>query len=183
MQQLLARSRPQLEVPADLQFGSIPDDSQTKPSSPAIEVPFPAPPPPPPTPAPTKTIAPEDKEAIRANLDSFRELANISARSAVAKHQSTKLQTVVQVKFIVLAIAMCVTVVLWIAGWFSAGSYLPYTTAAAIATMVMLADVVRTVLTISRLKSMEAAGEFEAESGTGQQVQAPTSAPEGSAGA
>jgi uncharacterized membrane protein YcjF (UPF0283 family) len=85
------------------------------------------------------------------------------ARSAVAKHQSAKLQTVVQIKFIVLSIAVGVTLVLWVAGWFSTTSYLPYTTAAAIAALVMLADVVRTVLAISRLKSMEAAGEFEAE--------------------
>jgi chromosome segregation ATPase len=178
MQQLLARSKAKLEVPDDLLAEAAISDSRSRLSVPmATEL---SPPPPPP---PSKTIAPEDKEAIRANLDSFRELANISARSAVAKHQSTKLQTVVQIKFIVLGIALSLTVLLWIAGWFSAGSYLPYTTAAAIASIVMLADVVRTTLAISRLKSMEAAGEYEAETGVGQRSGVNLTPPTDSAGA
>jgi len=178
MQQLLARSKPKLEVPDDLLQEAAASDSRTRLSAPAAHDSVSVAPPP----TPPKTIAPEDKEAIRANLDSFRELANISARSAVAKHQSTKLQTVVQIKFIVLGIAMGLTVLLWVAGWFTSGSYLPYTTAAAIASIVMLADVVRTTLAISRLKSMEAAGEYEAETTVAQRSGANLTPPSDLAG-
>lgn len=159
MERLLARSRPKLDVPDDLLTGVALHDSKTsfQLPIPPVETPPPAPP------VATKTIAPADKEAIRANLHSFRELANISARSAVAKHQSAKLQTIVQTKFIVLAICTSVTFIMWVADWFSAGSHLAYTAVAAAATLAILAEVVRTVIAISRLKSLEAAGEYEAE--------------------
>lgn len=176
MEKLLARSKPKLEVPADLYADEPTADSRSK--LVISEVPDRASPPPPP-----KPIAPEDKEAIRANLDSFRELANISARSAVAKHQSSKLQTDMQVKFIVLGIAMGLTFLLWLAGWFSPGSYFMYTAAAAITAMVMLADVVRNVLTITRLRSMEAAGEYEVEVAATRPPIGPAESPSESAGA
>ncbi|MFO1093085.1 MAG: hypothetical protein U0992_07200 [Planctomycetaceae bacterium] len=165
MERLLARSRPHLEVPKDLLADGPSLDNRPRGKEQAEEAAVE-----PVTPHVTKVFGPEEREALRANLDSFRELANISARSAVAKHQSAKLQSVVQVKMIVLVISAGVTLALWIAGWFSPVSYLFYTTAAALATIVMLADVVRTTLAISQLKSLEAAGEAENVAGEAENV-------------
>lgn len=75
-------------------------------SAPMYAEPKPVAPPPPPAPVVTapvdpvdetarkaRKMKPEDKESLRADLDSFRELANQSARSAVAKSQVSRKQT------------------------------------------------------------------------------------------
>lgn len=110
-----------------------------------------------------KTLTAPDKELLRANLDSFRELANISARSAVAKHESKKLHSVMQFKLIMLAMAVGLTLALWAANLTSGGSYVPYAIAAGVAAVVMGAEAGRTLLAFYRWKSVEAVGSWEDE--------------------
>ena len=105
----------------------------------------------------SKTLSQPDKEQLRADLDSFRELANISARSAVAKHESKKLHTVVQFKLVMLAIAFGLSLALWAANLMSRGGYVPYAIAASVAAAVMTGEVVRTLLAFYRWKSVESA--------------------------
>lgn len=177
MEQLLARSKSKIRVPDDLMDGGSGSGSRpgiTVPSQLAGEAATPVAGGSSPS---LKAIAPEDKEAIRANLDSFRELANISARSAVAKHKSEKLQTIVKIKFLVLLTAVGLVLLLSAADWLSAASYLPYTVAAGLAAVVMAADVVRTVLAISRWKSVESAGEWEADAQAAEPSHAAEEAP------
>ena len=110
-----------------------------------------------------KSVAPEEKEALRAHLDSFRELANISARTAVAKHESKKLRTVVQVKVVLTTISVGLTAALASAHLIGNISYLPYTIAAAVVSAVMGGDTMRTLLTFYRWRSIESAGAGNAD--------------------
>jgi hypothetical protein len=121
----------------------------------------------------SKALSQPDKDQLRANLDSFRELANISARSAVAKHESKKLHTVVQFKFVMLAIAVGLSLALWAAHLMNRGSYLPYAIAASVAAAVMAGEVVRTLLAFYRWKSVESATLWDEAQG-----EEPAAAPE-----
>ena len=114
-------------------------------------------------PTQSKNLTPPDKELLRANLDSFRELANISARSAVAKHESKKLHSVVQFKLIMLAMSVGLCLALWAANLMNRGSYVPYAVAAGIASLVMAAEVGRTLLAFYRWKSVESIGQWDDE--------------------
>jgi hypothetical protein len=111
--------------------------------------------------APPKSIAPEEREALRANIDSFRELANASARSAVAKHESKKLRTMVQIKVVLTIVAAALTVVLFTANSLGRVSYAWYVLASALAAVVMGFDLARTVLAFYRWKSVETANLWE----------------------
>jgi hypothetical protein len=168
MERLLARSRtaaansaPPAAEPVRRRRSSTesPDDEETsgKPDS--------APPPPPPVlempSAPPKTIAPEEREALRANIDSFRELANASARSAVAKHESKKLRTMVQIKVVLTIVAAALTVVLFTANSLGRVSYGWYVLASGLAAVVMIFDLARTVIAFYRWKSVETANLWE----------------------
>lgn len=124
-----------------------------------------------PAPALSKGLSQPDKDQLRANLDSFRELANISARSAVAKHESKKLHTVVQVKLVVLAIAVGLSLALWAANLVSRGSYFPYALAASVAAAVMGGEVLRTLLAFYRWKSVESAALWEETESVEQAVE------------
>lgn len=165
MERLLARSRtstPKSESPPTEPARRRRPAAETE--EPAAAAP-PVPPPPPlemPA-APPKSIAPEEKVALRANIDSFRELANASARSAVAKHESKKLRTMVQIKVALAIIAGGLTVVLFVANSIGRISYGVYTLAAAFATVVMAFDLARTVLAFYRWKSVESAAAWDGE--------------------
>ena len=72
----------------------------------------PAPPPPPPPPRPTRKHEPVDKEAMRANLDSFRSIANSQARSDVARSEYKRLVITTKLKKIFLGISGGIALVL-----------------------------------------------------------------------
>lgn len=65
----------------------------------------------------------EEKVALRANLDSFRELANKQARAAVAKHKSNELKSGVQMTSVISVLIAVVGVVLLTAQFWSNTSY------------------------------------------------------------
>jgi peptidoglycan hydrolase CwlO-like protein len=166
MERLLARSRTATTRPEP----PTPESARRRrPAAETEETASAAPPVPPPPPlemptAPPKSIAPEERVALRANIDSFRELANASARSAVAKHESKKLRTMVQIKVALAIIAGGLTVLLFIANSVGRVSYGVYTLAAAFATVVMVFDLARTVLAFYRWKSVESAATWDGES-------------------
>jgi hypothetical protein len=169
MERLLARSRtaaataaPPPAEPAQRRRSSTkPVDNEEAPPK-ATAAPVPPPPVLEMPCAPPKSIAPEEKEALRANIDSFRELANASARSAVAKHESKKLRTMVQIKVVLTIIAAALTVVLFLANSLGRVSYGLYVLASGLAAVVMAFDLARTVLAFYRWKSVETANLWEA---------------------
>ncbi len=110
-----------------------------------------------------RSLPPEEREAMRANLDSFRELANISARTAVAKHASTKLKTGVQVKGVLALTAVVLAVLMVLADLTGPVSYQPYAFATFGLALIMVIDFVRTMLSYSRWKSVENSVNWEAE--------------------
>ncbi|MEZ6067616.1 MAG: hypothetical protein R3B90_18335 [Planctomycetaceae bacterium] len=65
-----------------------------------------------------------DKERIKADLNAMRQVANMSARSAVATHHTRQLGSTFQMKMIVTALAAVVTVALLTAQWWGNRSYL-----------------------------------------------------------
>ena len=105
-----------------------------------------------------RSVGPEEKESLRAHLDSFRELANISARTAVAKHESKKLRTVIQVKAVLTTISIGLTAALGSAHLIGEVSYIPYVIAAGVVSLIMGGDLLRTLLTLYHWKSIESAG-------------------------
>ena len=54
----------------------------------------------------------EERDAIRGSMDSFRELANRTARAAVARHQLVKLRNTLSTKAMLAAFCGVVTVIL-----------------------------------------------------------------------
>jgi peptidoglycan hydrolase CwlO-like protein len=118
MERLLARSRRQEEAPVPETISL--DTGKPKPAGAAIAVLPPAeeksllnPLPaeratPQPLESKPRKLGVEERDALRANLDSFRELANLSARSAVARSQSNRLQGTIQIH-------QYLTVAAWIA--------------------------------------------------------------------
>jgi hypothetical protein len=123
-----------------------------------------------------RSLPPEEREAMRANLDSFRELANISARTAVAKHASTKLKIGVQVKGVLALTAVVLAVLMVLADLTGPVSYQPYAIATFGLALIMVIDFVRTMLSYSRWKSVENSVNWEAETAptTGAACDEPT---------
>ncbi|QDT55025.1 hypothetical protein Pan44_30660 [Caulifigura coniformis] len=68
----------------------------------------------------------EEKETLRANLDSFRELANQQARAAVAKHKSNELKSGMQLTSVVAVLVAVVGAILLSAEFWSSQSYRVY---------------------------------------------------------
>jgi hypothetical protein len=64
------------------------------------------------TPKPARKHEQVDKNALRANLDSFRSIANNQARSAVARSEGRRLVIIAQAKQIFLVSSIVITVVL-----------------------------------------------------------------------
>jgi hypothetical protein len=110
-----------------------------------------------------RSLPPEEREAMRANLDSFRELANISARTAVAKHASNKLKIGVQVKGVLALTSVVLAVLMVLADLTGPVSYQPYALATFGLALVMVIDFVRTMLSYSRWKGVENSVNWEAE--------------------
>lgn len=165
MERLLARSRTSA---ANSALPAPEPERRRRPAAENDETASAPPPPPAPPPlempsAPPKSIAPEERVALRANIDSFRELANASARSAVAKHESKKLRTMVQIKVALAIIAGGLTVLLFVANSVGRVSYGTYALASAFATVVMTFDLARTVLAFYRWKSVESAAVWDGE--------------------
>jgi hypothetical protein len=65
----------------------------------------------------------EEKVALRANMDSFRELANKQARAAVAKHKSNELKSGLQLTSVICVLIAVIGVVLLTAELWSSTSY------------------------------------------------------------
>lgn len=91
-----------------------------------------------------------DKQAARANMDSLRELANLSARNAVAKHTWKKVRGEVFVKTGLAVVGWVVTGALYTSPWWRGESYQSYAVLAGIVALVMSVDLVRAMLQIMR---------------------------------
>lgn len=94
-----------------------------------------------------------DVTVERANIDTFRDLANLSARSAVAKHHSISLRQRFIAKSVVGIILFVMTVVLTTSHFWGGESFATWSYLAAAATCVSAFDLLRT---ISRLESNKA---------------------------
>jgi len=74
----------------------------------------------------TRRLNAEEKETLRANLDSFRELANQQARAAVAKHKTNELKSGMQMTSVVAVLVAVVGAILLSAEFWSSQSYRVY---------------------------------------------------------
>jgi hypothetical protein len=72
---------------------------------------------------PARRMNAEEKDALRANMDSFRELANKQARAAMVTHKSNSLRSDLQMTSVVAALICVVSVVLLTAEFWSKTSY------------------------------------------------------------
>jgi hypothetical protein len=72
---------------------------------------------------PSRRLNAEEKETLRANLDSFRELANQHSRAAVAKHKSNELKSGMQTTSVVAVLVTLVGLILLSAEFWSSQSY------------------------------------------------------------
>ncbi len=63
-------------------------------------------------PRPARRLNAEEKELLRANLDSFRNLANQQARAAVANHKSNEMKSDLQITSVIAALCAVIGVVL-----------------------------------------------------------------------
>lgn len=134
MERLLARSRRQEEAPVSETISL--DTGKPKPAGVAVAVLPPAEEKSLLNPLPAERATPqpqehkprklgvEERDALRANLDSFRELANLSARSAVARSQSNRLQGTIQIHQYLTVAAWIATVTLLSSTLWMNSSYL-----------------------------------------------------------
>lgn len=100
---------------------------------------------------PSQIVRPTvDKQAARANMDSLRELANLSARSAVAKHTWKKVRGEVFVKTALAIAGWVVTAALFTSPWWRGESYRSYAILAGAVSLVMSIDLIRAMLQIMR---------------------------------
>ena len=64
------------------------------------------------TPAARKTLNPEERELLRANLDSFREVANLNARMSVARHKTHRMHSQLKIRVAICAVAIVLAILL-----------------------------------------------------------------------
>lgn len=130
--------------------------------------PAPAPAPPPPVPAPKpdevapslaeeaarpvrRPLAQQEKDAIRGSMDSFRELANRTARAAVARHQLVKLRQTHSTKGMLAGFCTVVTVILVVPEIWGSDRYRIAAIAAAVVTFIASMEWLRTKIRIKKL--------------------------------
>jgi hypothetical protein len=108
------------------------------------------------------------KDVLRANLDSFRELANMSARTAVAQHASKRLWSTIQLKVAVTGVGLAVTATLIAAEVMGIGTFLVWTTIAGLITFGALVELVRTLISYFRWQSIEEGGNWSEHDSHGE---------------
>ncbi len=106
---------------------------------------------------PARRLNAEEKETLRANLDSFRELANQQARAAVAKHKSNELKNGMQMTSVVAVLVTVVGVILVTAEFWSSQSYRIYGLACLAVAGAMGVYTLINGMRIRRLKTIERA--------------------------
>jgi hypothetical protein len=99
----------------------------------------------------------EEKETLRANMDSFREIANQQARAAVAKHKSNELKNGLQTTSVVAALVTVVGIVLITAEFWTAESFRVHGIVALGISAVIWAITLMSSMKIHRLRSIERA--------------------------
>lgn len=92
----------------------------------------------------------QDKEAARANLNSLREVANLSARSAIAKHTGKQLRGKALLKFVLSGTAFAVAAVLLTSRLWATGNYTLYGWAALSIGIVMAIELARSTRLLRR---------------------------------
>ncbi|MFV0446768.1 MAG: hypothetical protein ACK5Q5_24615 [Planctomycetaceae bacterium] len=96
----------------------------------------------------------QEREEIRANIDSMRQIANLSARSAVARHYASKLDVTRKVKMLLVGTAAGVSVLLLSAELWTRNSYrLPGICAAVVAIIAGL-ELARTSIQMKRVQQI-----------------------------
>lgn len=130
MEKLLARSRrgaePEAVAPEPRRPSHLQVTTNPEPSSAALETQLPEVPredllTEPPTP-----ITTVDKDDVRRKMNSFREIANFSARSAVAKHSMKRLRTKIMINTLLTVVSFTVFVVLGTASLWTNTTYYAY---------------------------------------------------------
>ena len=164
MEQLLARTRKSKDG-----HGAKTESSAPKPAPPPVVPVVPKEEPkvqqaekPAPIPArQSRKLEASDKKAIRANLDSFREIANTQARSDVARSELRRLMITEKVKQIFLAISGGIALILLSTELWTTRHYRLEMTAAMIATAILGYDYYRTK---KRLHELELIAPLEVDS-------------------
>ena len=115
-----------------------------------------------PSPArPPRKLEAAEKQAIRANLDSFREIANVQARSNVARSELRRLRLAKKLKQVFLAISGGIALILVTTELWTTRRYRLEMTAAMLATAFLAYDYFRTQ---KRLRELESIAPLEADS-------------------
>lgn len=99
----------------------------------------------------------QDKEAVRANLQSLREVANTSARSAVSKYFWKKLRGMIVIKGMLTVAAFSTAAVLLTSELWGTGSYQTQGWAALAAGFVAAGELARSSFLLHRLMRLKAA--------------------------
>ncbi len=165
MQQLLSRLQTREPAAAEEPRSTSPGDgfpecSRTAPTadqavtataaSPAEEATVPAPSRPP------RRLDPRELAHLRANLDSMRQIANLSARSAVARHYAQKLEISLKIKVWLTIVAALVSLVLFSAKSWGRNSYDWQAFAAFQITLIASLELVRTLVRLRRVQKIAA---------------------------
>jgi hypothetical protein len=163
MEQLLARTRKGGVVPAEPwqppKRDSKPSVSST--ASHAAKAAAAEPTPAPVVEEPAKPLVPleelgpshrQDRDAVRANLASMREVANLSARTAIAKHTWRKNRSMLAVKLTLSIASFAFAFIIGVAGVFGTTSYRWHAFGSFLVGCVMTAELVRTILRLRNAK-------------------------------
>jgi hypothetical protein len=130
---------------------SVVSQPAPRPASPARRVEEPAKPV-----VPLEELGPshrQDKDAVRAHLASMREVANLTARTAIARHTWRKHRSMLAVKFTLATFAFAFAFVLALTGLFGSKSYGVFVWSSIAVGCVMLLELARSVVKIRRAKS------------------------------
>jgi hypothetical protein len=111
----------------------------------------------------TRRLNAEEKETLRANMDSFREIANQQARAAVAKHKSNELKSGMQTTSVVAVLLALVGFILLSAEFWSGQSYLIYGVLCLVVSGGLGVYTLVNGIKIRRLKAIEKAAEVLTE--------------------
>jgi hypothetical protein len=90
----------------------------------------------------------------RAKIDSMRQIANLSARSAVARHYSRKLEVTYQIMLCLTVIGSVLATVLFCAGFWTSNSYQVQAMGAFVVTLITGMELARTTLRMRRVKKI-----------------------------
>lgn len=107
------------------------------------------------------TKPPQDKDAIRAGMASMRELANQTARSAIARHSAKKLRGMLAAKVVLTALSLGMAGVLLTAPLWAGTSYLTIGLGTLVIGLLIAGDLGRTIYGIR--KNQAVVGAFASE--------------------